>query len=77
MAVEDEKRLVMECDSLLTYRNKYFDDLELIAPSFSSKNVDEKFTFIMECKDNGIACGCIIDVFIMYRAMITLVPLKN
>ena len=25
------------------------DDLEEIVPSFSSKNVDEKFPFIMEC----------------------------
>ena len=37
MAVEDEKHFVMECDSLLTYRNKYFGDLEQIVPSFSSK----------------------------------------
>ena len=29
----------------------FFDDLEEIVPSFSSKNVDEKFSFKMECKD--------------------------
>ena len=50
MAVEDDKHFLMECDSLSKYRNKDFDDLEQIVPSFSSKNVDEKFTFIMECK---------------------------
>ena len=26
----------------------FFDDLEEIVPSFSSKNVDEKFSFIMD-----------------------------
>ena len=35
----------MQCDSLLTHRNTFFDDLEEIVPSFSSKNVDEKFSF--------------------------------
>ena len=73
MAVEEDKHFVMECDSLSTYRNKYFDDLEQIVPSFSSKNVDEKFSFIMECKDNDIACVCITNICIMCRARGTLV----
>ena len=56
MAVEDEKHFFNECDSLSTYRNTFFfDDLEEIVPSFSSKNVDEKFSFIMECKDYDIS----------------------
>ena len=51
MAAEDEKHFVMECDSLSTYRNKLVGDLEQIVPSFPSKYVSEKCTFIMECKD--------------------------
>ena len=62
MAVEDEKHFVMECDSLITQRNTFFDDLEEIVPSFSSKNADEKISFIMECKDYDIACVCITSV---------------
>ena len=73
MAVEEDKHFVMECDSLSTYRNKYFDDLEQIVPSISSKNVDEKFTFIMECKGYDIARVCITNICIMYRARDTLV----
>ena len=57
MAVEDEKRFVMECDIEI-----FFDDLEQIVPSFSSKNVDEKFTFIVECKDYEFACVCITNI---------------
>ena len=37
-------------------RNMFFDDLEEIVPSFTSKNEDEKFSFIMECKEYDIAC---------------------
>ena len=33
---------------------KFSDDLEQNVPSFSSKNVDEKFTFITECKDYAL-----------------------
>ena len=33
----------------------FFDDLEEIVPSFSSKNVNEKFSFIMEYKDYVIS----------------------
>ena len=40
----------------------FFDDLEQIVPSFSSKNVDEKFTFIVECKDYEFACVCITNI---------------
>ena len=68
MAVEDEKHFVMECDSLSTHRNTFFDNLEEIVPSFSSKNVDEKFSFIMECKDYDISCVCITNICIMFRA---------
>ena len=35
---------------------------------FSSENVDEKFFFIMEYKDYGIACVCITTICILYRA---------
>ena len=64
----------MECDSLSTHRNTFFDNLEEeIVPSFSSKNVDEKFSFIMECKGYDIACACITNICIMYRARSTLV----
>ena len=45
-----------------------FYDLEEIVPSFSSKNVDEKFSFIMECKDYDSSCVCITNICIMYRA---------
>ena len=62
MAVED---FGMECGTLSTYRNKYFDDLEQIVPSVSSKNVDEKLTFIMQCKDYDIACVCITNICII------------
>ena len=68
MAVEDEKHFVMECDSLSTYRNTFFDKLEEIVPSLSSKNVDEKFSFIMECKDYDISFVCITKICIMFRA---------
>ena len=68
MAVEDEKHFVMECDSLSTHRNTFFDNLEEIVPSFSSKNVDEKLSFIMECKDYDISCVCITNICIMFRA---------
>ena len=44
----------------------------LIVPSFSSKNVDEKFTLIMECKYSDIACVCITNICIMYKARDTL-----
>ena len=44
-----------------------FYDLGEIVP-FSSKNVDEKFSFIMECKDYDISCVCITNICIMYRA---------
>ena len=66
--VEDEKHFVMKCDSLSTYRNTFFDDLEENVPSFSSKNEDEKFFFIMECKDYDIDCVCITNGCIIYRA---------
>ena len=56
LAVEDEKHFVMKCDSLSNYRNIFFDDLKEIVPSFSSKYVGERFSFIMECKDYDIAC---------------------
>ena len=47
----------------------FFDNLEETVPSFSSKNVDEKFSFIMECKDNyDISCVCITNICIMLRA---------
>ena len=46
----------------------FFDNLEEIVPSFSSKNVDEKFSFIMECKDYDISCVCITNICIMFRA---------
>ena len=46
----------------------FFDDLEEIVPSFSSKNEDEKFSFIMECKDYDISCVCITNICIMFRA---------
>ena len=45
MAVEDEKHFIMHCDSLSKHRNTYFDNLEEIVPSFSSRYVDEKFSF--------------------------------
>ena len=45
----------MECDSLSTHRNTFLDVLEEIVPSFSSENVDEKFSFIMECNDYDIS----------------------
>ena len=46
----------------------FFGDLEEIVPSFSSKNVDEKFSFIMECKDYDISCVCNTNICIMFRA---------
>ena len=67
MSVEDEKHFLMERDSLKTHRNTYFDDLEEIVPSFSSKNVDEKISFIKECKDYDNFCVCITDICIMFR----------
>ena len=63
----------MECYSFSTYRNIFFDDLEEIIPSFSSKNVGERFSFIMECKDYDIACVCITNICIMHGARDTLV----
>ena len=50
-----------------------FYDIEEIVPSFSSKNVDEKLSCIMECKYYDIACVCITNICIMYRARETLV----
>ena len=77
MAVEDEKHFVMECDSLSTHRNTFFDELEEIVPSFSSKNVDEKFSFIMECKDYDISCVCTTNICVMLRAREELVKFKS
>ena len=51
----------------------FFDDLEEIVPSFSSKNVDEKFSFIKECKNYVIARVCITNICIMNKARDTLV----
>ena len=75
MAVEDEKHFVMECYSFSTYRNIFFDDLEEIVPSFSSKNVGEGFSFIMECKGYDIACVCITNICIMHGARDTVIVL--
>ena len=52
--MEDEQHFVMNCSSLYTYRNAFFKELVEIVPSFISKNIDEKFTFIMECTDYDI-----------------------
>ena len=57
--VEDERHFVMNCSSLSTYKNTFFEELVRIVPSFVSKNIDEKFTFIMECTDYDIAYICI------------------
>ena len=46
----------------------FFDDLEEIVPSFSSNNVDEKFSFILECKDYEISFVCITNIGIIFRA---------
>ena len=73
MAVEDEKHFVMECSSLSTYKNTFFEDLEEIVPSFSRENVYEKFSFKLECKDYAIVCVCITNICIIYRARDTLV----
>ena len=40
---------------------------------FSSKNIDEKFSFIVECKDYDTACVCITNICIIYRARETFV----
>ena len=77
MAVEDQKHFVMECDSLSKYRNTFFDGLEEIVPSFSSKNVGERFSFIMECKDYDIAYVRITNICIMYGARDTLVKVSK
>ena len=37
----------------------FFDDFEQIVPSFSSKNVDEKFILIIDYEDYDIVCVCI------------------
>ena len=54
--------------NVIHFHFHFFDDLEEIVPSFSSKNVDEKFSFIMECKDYDISCVCITNICIMFRA---------
>ena len=59
MAIEDEKQNVMECASLSTCRQPFFDALDQIIPSFASKTVDEKCAFIIECTDYDIACTCV------------------
>ena len=56
MAIKDVKHFFMECTSISTYRKLFFDSSDQIVPSFASKTVDEKFAFIMECKDYDIAC---------------------
>ena len=46
----------------------FFDELAQIVPSFFSKTEDEKFSFIMECKDYDIASVCITHICKMFRA---------
>ena len=60
--VEDEKHFVMECISLSAHRNTFYDELAQIVPSFFNKTEDEKFSFIMECKDYDIARLCITHI---------------
>ena len=59
---------MMECFSLSAHRNTFFDELAQIVPSFLSKTEDEKFSFIMECKDYDIARVCITHICKMFRA---------
>ena len=75
--VEDERHFVMNCSSLSTYRNTFFEELVKIVPSFVSKNIDEKFTFIMECTDYDIAYICISNIYKMFRARDTLFNNKS
>ena len=51
-----------------TCRKPFFEALDQIIPSFASKTVDEKFAFIMECKDYDIACVCVTNIWKMFRA---------
>ena len=70
----------MECFSLSAYRNTFsFDELAQIVPSFFSKTVDEKFAFLMECKDYDIACVCITHTCIckMFRARDKMINSNN
>ena len=73
MAIENEKHFVKECASLSTCRKPFFDALDQIIPSFASKTVDEKFAFIMECKDYDIACVCVTNIWKMFRARDSLI----
>ena len=77
MAIEDEKHFVMECVSLSTCRKPFFDALDQIIRSFASKTVDEKFAFIMECKDYEIACVCVTNIWKILRAKDSLISNIN
>ena len=55
----------------------FFDALDQIIPSFASKTVDEKFAFIMECKDYDIACVCLTNIWKMFRARDSLISNIN
>lgn len=76
-SVEDEKHFVMECSSLSAYRNTFFEELTQIVPAFFGKTVDEKFAFIMECKDYDIACVCITHICKMFRARDNMINSNN
>ena len=52
-------------------------ELAQIVPSFFSKTVDEKFAFIMECKDYDIACVCITHICKMFRARDNMINSNN
>ena len=77
IGVEDERHFVMNCSSLSTYRDTFFEELVNIVPSFVSKNIEEKFTFIMECTDYKIAYICISNIYKMFRARDTLINNKS
>lgn len=67
----------MECSSLSAYRNTFFEELTQIVPAFFGKTVDEKFAFIMECKDYDIACVCITHICKMFRARDNMINSNN
>ena len=75
--VEDQKHFVTECFSLSAHRNTFFDELAQIFPSFFSKTEDEKFSFIMECKDYDIARVCITHTCKMFRARDNMINSNN